>query len=182
MNLKTLLAPVLLAFVLGMSGCQTTTSVTTNAVPQFDPGRYESFAILPAEDSALRPADSALNRTARMVISGSLKQKGLVQADLEDADLVFQVSGSTFPTSDPAQWGFFWVGYDYWDWYPVSYQRTSMTSQTQGRAVLSAFDNETKELVWQSSAQVVALKGSISSEEAVNALKMILEAYPAREE
>ncbi len=180
MNVKSLLVPLLLAIALGINGCTTTTSVTTHAVPQFDPARYDSFAILPAEDSKLRPADSALNRTSRMVISGSLKQKGLVQADLEDADLVFQVSGSTFPTSDPAQWGFFWVGYDYWDWYPVSYQRTNMTSQTQGRAVLSAFDNQTKELVWQSSAQVVAMKGSISSEEAVAALKLILEAYPAK--
>ena len=179
MNVKALLGLSALILGLGIQGCTTSTSVNVNAVPQFKPENFNSFAILPAEESVLRPADNVQYRTARMLISSSLKEKGLAEASLEQADLVFQVSGSTFPVSDPEKWGFFWVGYD-WDWYPVSYQRTSMTSQTQGRAVLSAFDNKTKELVWQSTAAVVAMKGSISTQDAVAALKQILEQYPAK--
>jgi hypothetical protein len=164
-----------------LSGCQSATPVVnTNAIPSFNPSNYASFAILEQAEASMELVDPAIYRSARMVMTNALRAKGFNSADLESADLVFQASGANLSNANATDYGFFYRSYG-WDWYPVTYLRTSQTNQSSGAVVLSAFDNKTKELVWQGGGSITSYDSSdINAQTGLEVLKQILAQFPAR--
>lgn len=161
------------------AGCTTTTYVNQHAVPDFNPAQYASFAILEQDEQTMVRGDPSIYRSARMLMLSSLRGKGLESVPLESADIVFQVSGAAMPMMDVEKYGFFYYSYG-WDWYwqPFSYRTNTFSNEEQASIVLSAFDNVSKELVWQAGASINSKLGGVSREEALDALKDMLEQYP----
>lgn len=176
--MKFALSSLLLMLVL-MTGCETTPAVNIQSGPEFDPAQYSTFAVLEPEDNPLTPGASVHYATVKMLIAGSLKSKGLTETDLESADLVFQAVGGAIPMVNSSQYGFVWVG-DWYTWYPTLYRRSNMNSQSASMIAVNAFDNKTKEIVWQGVAQNYQATGAKTSNLPTEALKAIMEGYPAR--
>jgi hypothetical protein len=170
-----------LVLFLLLAGCTSVPYVTQQAIPTFDPAQYKTFAILEQPETSTERSDASIYRSARMIMAGSLRGKGLEPAPLEEADIVFQASGAAMPTVDVANYGFFYYNYG-WDWYwqPFSYRTTAFSNEERATIVLSAFDNSSKELVWQAGSQLSSRTGGISREEALDALKAMLAEYPGR--
>jgi hypothetical protein len=168
-----------LLLLLFLTGCETTPAVQSASGPDFDPANYDTFAILEPQDNPLAPAAPALFRTAMMVMSTSLKKKGLEEAEVEAADLVFQATGGSMPMVNASQYGFVWVG-DWAYWYPATYRRSSMNSKNYGIVVVSAFDNESKELVWQAMSGSSSNTSAYSTQRAMDSLKEVMKKYPKK--
>ena len=83
------------------------------------------------------------------------------------------------PMVSPSQYGFVWVG-DWAYWYPTTYRRSNMNSQNYGVVVVSAFDNKTKELVWQGMSSSSANSSAYSTQRAMESLKEVMKAYPKK--
>ena len=176
--MKFILSSILLMLVI-LTGCETTPAVNVQSGPEFDPTGYSTFAVLEPEDNALTPGASVHYATVKMLIASPLKSKGLTQADLESADLVFQAAGGAIPMVSSSQYGFVWVG-DWYMWTPTLYRRSNMNSQSASMIAVNAFDNKTKEIVWQGVAQQYGATGATGSKLPTEALKSIMAGYPAK--
>ncbi|MEX0325387.1 MAG: DUF4136 domain-containing protein [Puniceicoccaceae bacterium] len=176
--MKTTLSSLLLLLVF-LAGCETTPDVNVQSGPDFDPSKYNTFAVLEPEKNALTPGASVHYATLKMLIAGPLKSKGLTETDLESADIVFQAVGGAIPMVSPSQYGFVWVG-DWYTWQPTLYRRSNMNSQSAGMIAVNAFDNQTKEIVWQGVAYGHGATAASGSGLPTEAIKSIMAGYPAK--
>jgi hypothetical protein len=178
--MKFILSLSLLSLLL-LIGCETTPAVQSGGGPDFNPASYTTFHVLEPEPNPLAPAAPALYRTAKMVMVGSLRSKGLTEADYESADLVFEATGGAIPMVNASDRGFFWAG-DGWFWYPVSYRRSNMNSQSSSFIVVNAFDNSSKQLVWQGVSSGAVNTSAAGKQNGMDALRAIMNDFPARAE
>ena len=176
--MKIAFSSLLLLLVL-LTGCETTPAVKTQSGPEFDPTGYSTFAVLEPAENALTPGASVHYATIKMLIAGPLKSKGLTEADLDSADLVFQAAGGSIPMVSASDYGFVWVG-DWFTWYPTVYRKSNMNSQSRNMVAVNAFDNQSKEIVWQGVSYSSGATGTVASSGAADALRTIMASYPAK--
>ena len=187
-----LLTACAVAIAMGLTGCNTTPKVYSDANTTVNFGAYKSFAILElrASGPGIDPgAAMRLTQPVQQTVREVLTARGMTEKPREQADFAVRVRGESLPKVEVTDWGYTSYPYGYgvhragWNHYGgygyAGYGGTGgvqVTTTDERKLIIEIYDNASRQEAWVGWMERTG--GKVETEKVLEGVRLILAGFP----